>query len=145
MVSANQKFNLMRLLMPDQNRWPYRQVTSTVYFFYPNVILMVESYGVDLLRIFPLADSPSSSRTIHTWYIQPKIQKYFVDSGTSYDERFGRFRESVEQEDYVMGAEIQKNAESGIQSEIVLGRNELALQHFHNAHRLGVGRDLLHV
>ena len=145
MVSANQKYGLMRFLVPDQSRWPYRQITSTVYFFYPNVIMMVESYGVDLLRIFPLDDSPLSSRTIHTWYIQPKIQQHFIDSGVSYDERFGRFRDVVEQEDYAVGANIQKNAECGIQTEIVLGRNELALQHFHNAHRLGVGRELLPV
>ena len=44
-----------------------------------------------------------------------------------------------------MAVEIQVNAELGIQSEIVLGRNEGALQHFHNAHRLAVGRDLLPV
>ena len=44
-----------------------------------------------------------------------------------------------------MLAEIQVNAERGIQSEIVLGRNEVSIQHFHNAHRVGLGRDLLRV
>ena len=41
--------------------------------------------------------------------------------------------------------DIQKNAERGLQSTIVFGRNEPALQHIHNAHRSGLGRDLLPV
>ena len=41
-----------------------------MYFLYPNVVMLVDTFGVDLLRIFPLADSPSKSRT-HTWYIHP--------------------------------------------------------------------------
>ena len=145
MVIANQKFDLVRMLMPDMSRWPYKQITSTVYFLYPNVIMMVDTFGVDFLRIFPLEDSPSKSRTIHTWYISPSIQQYFTDHTTTYEDRLRRFRDSVENEDYVMGAEIQINAERGIQSEIVLGRNEVSLQHCHNAHRLALGRDLLSV
>ena len=44
-----------------------------------------------------------------------------------------------------MMEDIQVSAERGIQSQIVFGRNEPALQHIHNAHRLGLGRDLLPV
>ena len=83
MVFANRKIDLMRLFMPIQSRWPYKQITSTVYFFYPNVIMMVDAFGVDLLRIFPLGGSPSQSRTIHAWYIDPKIQKHFEEQGMS--------------------------------------------------------------
>lgn len=145
MVFANRKIDLMRLFMPIQSRWPYKQITSTVYFFYPNVIMMVDAFGVDLLRIFPLGGSPSQSRTIHAWYIDPKIQKHFEEQGMSYEDRLLRFREVVEKQDYAMLEEVQVNAECGIQSEIVLGRNEAALQHIHNMHRLGLGRDLLPV
>ena len=145
MVVANQKFNLMRMLMPFPERWPYKQVTQTVYFLYPNVIMMIDSFGVDFLRIFPLNESPSHSRTIHTWYIDAKVQKQFQAQGLSHEDKLKLFRESVEQEDYVMGADIQRNAELAIQEEIVLGRNEGSLQHFHNVHRLALGRELLQV
>ena len=145
MVFANQKIDLMRMLMPNRSLWPYRQVTATVYFFFPNVIMMVDAFGVDVLRIFPLEGSPSKSRTIHTWYIDPKVKQHFMDHGISVDDRLQRFRDAVENEDYVMAADIQTNAECGNQSEMVLGRNEAALQHCHNALRLGVGRDPLPV
>ena len=145
MVAANQRFNLMRMLIPDLGRWPYKQITSTGYFFFPNVIMAVGAMGVDVSRIFPLEGSPSKSRTIHTWYIDPKVQKYFIDQAMSYEDRNRVFMGIVENEDYVMAKSIQINAERGIQSQIVFGRNEPSLQHIHNAHRLGLGRDLLPV
>lgn len=55
------------------------------------------------------------------------------------------FRDAVEKEDYAMGEDVQLNAEMGIQADILLGRNEGALHHFHNVHRSGIGRDLLPV
>ncbi len=143
MVVANQRFNLMRLVMPNMSLWPYRQITSTMYFLYPNVIMLVDTFGVDLLRIFPLEDSPTKSRTIHTWYIHPNVQQHFKTHGMSYEDRLRTFRDAVAKEDYVMGEDVQLNADMGVQSEILLGRNEGALQHFHNAHRSGIGLDLL--
>ena len=145
MVAANKKFDLVRMLMPAMDAWPYRQITSTTYFIYPNVIMLVDTFGVDLLRIFPLADSPTKSRTLHTWYIHPNIKRHFETHGMSYGDRLRTFREAVAEEDYAMGEDVQVNADIGIQSEILLGRNEGALQHFHNAHRSGMGRDLLPV
>ena len=145
MVVANQKFNLLRMLLPFPERWPYKQVTSTVYFLYPNVIMMIDSFGVDFMRIFPLNDSPSYTRTIHTWYIDPKVQKRFEEENLSHEDKLRVFRESVEQEDYAMGADIQVNAELEVQREIVFGRNEASLQHFHNVYRSALGRELLKV
>ena len=145
MVVANQKLNLMRFSMPNMEHWPYKQITVTTYFFYPNVLMMVDTFGVDLLRIFPLEDSPGKSRTIHTWYIHPNVQKLFKTHGRSYEDRLSTFRDAVGKEDYAMGEDVQLNAEMGVQSEILLGRNEGALHHFHNAHRSGIGRDLLPV
>ena len=143
MVVANKKLNLMRMLLPDMSSWPYTQITSTVYFLYPNVIMTIDASGVDVIRIFPLDNSPSSSRTVHTWYIDPNLRPHFEDGDFSYEDRLRTFRESVENEDYKMAEEVQVNAEYGIQSDIVLGRNEAALQHFHNTRRAALGRELL--
>lgn len=145
MVAANQKLHLMRMLMPRAEKWPYTQITTTLYFFYPNVIMVVGGVGVDVFRIFPLEGSTSKCRTIHTWYVDPKVQKHFTGNGMSYADRLEKFVEVVENEDYAMAEKIQANAERGIQSEMVLGRNEPALQHFRNAHRLGLEREPLPV
>ncbi len=100
---------------------------------------------INLMRIFPLGGSPSQSRTVHTWYIDPKIQKHFEEHGMSYEDRLARFRDVVENQDYAMLEEVQLNAERGIQSKVVSGRNEAALQHFHNVYRSETGREQLQV
>ena len=94
---------------------------------------------------FSVGDSPSNSRTVHTWYISPKVQPRLKEFGYSYEERAARFGEVIVNEDYETIANIQLNAERGAPSEVLLGRNEMALQHIHNTLRLAVGRDLLPV
>ena len=107
--------------------------------------MMMDAFGVDLMRVFPLDDSPSKSRTVHTWYIDPNIRKHFKEHGMSYEDRLVRFREVVENQDYAMLEEVQVNADRGIQSEVVFGRNEAALQHFHNVYQSEIGREPLPV
>ena len=141
----NQKLDLMRFLTSDTKRWPYPQIVTTLYYLYPNVIMMVDSFGVDLLRFFPLENSPSKSRTVHTWYISPKVQPRLKEFGYTYEERASRFGEVIVNEDYELIANIQFSAERGTPSEMLLGRNEGALQHIHNALRSAVGHDLLPV
>ena len=145
MVIANPKINLVRMLMPQPETWPYKQTTTTVYFVFPNVIMLIDAFGIDFLRVFPLDSSPSKARTIHTWYITPKMRDRFKENNMSFEDRLARFRESVEMEDYTIGAHIQANAECGIQEEILLGRNEGSLQHFQNVRRAALGRKLLEV
>ena len=128
---------------PNQDQWPFRQLTLCVYFIYPNVILLVDPVGVDVLRIFPQENSPSKSRTMHTWYVEPETKEYFVNYAISFRARFDGFNNVIEEEDYWVAATTQKNAETGIQSEIIFGRNEPALHHYHNVHRLGLGREPL--
>mgnify|MGYP002047708357 CR=1 FL=1 len=53
------------------------------------------------------------------------------------------FKSTVENEDYVMGEMQQKAAESGLLKEIIFGRNEPALHHFHNNYRAALGQPLL--
>lgn len=145
MVVVNQRFNLMRLFMPVMEQWPYRQIALTSYYLYPNVIMLVDMFGIDVLRFFPLEDSPVKSRTVHTWYVHPNVQQHFETNGTSYEDRLRTFRDAVAKEDYVMGEDVQLSADMGVQTEILLGRNEAALQHFHNVRRTAMGRDLLPV
>ena len=45
------------------------------------------------------------------------------------------FRSTIEMEDYVMGEMQQRSAQNGLLKEIIFGRNEPALHHFHNSYR----------
>ena len=144
-VFPSQKLDLMRFLSVNMDRWPYPQIVTTMYYLYPNTIMIVDSFGVGLLQFFSIEGSPSKSRTIYSWYINPKLQPLFEEAGYSYEESASRFEDVVVNEDYKMIENVQLNAERGTSPEILLGRNEAALQHIHNILRSGVGRDLLPV
>ncbi len=117
--------------------WPYRWITLNVYFVFPNVILLVDPAGVDVLRMYPDAEDPSRSRTHHSFYMNPELPARLAAEGKapSDESRFVGFNRVVVDEDYVSAASIQANALSGAQSHFTFGRNEPALHHYHNAHR----------
>ena len=147
MVFANPKrFAEFGAAFENLREWPFRLATLTVYFIYPNTILLVDPYAVDVLRMFPEGDDPRRSRTAHSYYVPANVKAYFEDPEhpeRDYAERFVGFNNVVLNEDYKMAEYTQRSADAGIQSHVLFGRNEPALLHYHNAHRDGLGRPLL--
>ena len=146
MVFAYNRFPEVAKAVPDPKQWPFRVMTLSVYFIYPNTIFLVDPYAVDVLRIFPDADNPARSTTAHSYYVLPEVKAHFEDPAhpeRSYEDRFEGFNHIIMNEDYRMAESTQRCADAGIQSHILFGRNEPALLHYHNAHRRGLGRPLL--
>ena len=63
------------------------------------------------------------------------VYEFNAQRGPSLQGSFEVFKSTIEQEDYVMGALQQRTAESGQLKEVILGRNEPALHHFHRNYR----------
>ena len=146
MVFAYNRFPEIAKAVPDQNQWPFRMMTLSVYFIYPNTIFLVDPYAVDVLRMFPDPDNPAKSTTAHSYYVQPEMKAYIEDPEhpeRAYEDRFEGFNHVIMNEDYKMAESTQRSADAGIQSHILFGRNEPALLHYRNAHRRGLGRPLL--
>jgi len=120
-------------------QWPYRWITTNVYFLYPNVIFLVDPAGVDILRMYPDNNSPSKSRTHHSYYMNPDFEEEARRSNEPVESRFPGFNKIIVDEDYLVAASTQANALSGAQSHYLFGRNEPALHHYHNTHRRGLG------
>ena len=136
-----QRFEQLGEATPNLNEWPFRSMTLSVYFIYPNTIFLVDAAAVDVVRIFPDGDNPGRSRTAHSFYITERARRHFA--GHLFEERFEGFNAVVQKEDYNMAASTQRCADAGIQAEVLFGRNEPALLHYHNMHRSGLGRPLL--
>ena len=134
-----------------EEEWRYRYMTLNVYFLYPNAIFLVDALGLDLLRMYPDPNNPGKSTTCHRFYYNPEILRYFekVKEETGEDQkpetRFKGFNEIVVDEDYAMAELTQVGATSGAQTHYWFGKNEPALQHYHNAHRKGLGLSELEV
>ena len=106
---------------------------------YPNVIFLVDPAGVDILRMYPDNNSPSMSRTHHSYYMNPDFEEEARRSNEPVESRFPGFNKIIVDEDYLVAASTQANALSGAQSHYLFGRNEPALHHYHNTHRRGLG------
>ena len=133
--------------LPVQD-WPFRRLTLSVYFVYPNTIFLVTPEAVHVVRIFPDGDDPGRSRTAHSLYVTPDAKARLddpADTEWTVEDRFQSFNHVVFEEDYRTAEATQRTAEAGVLDHILFGRNEPALPHYHNAHRRGLGRPLLQV
>ncbi|MDE0350052.1 MAG: aromatic ring-hydroxylating dioxygenase subunit alpha [Gammaproteobacteria bacterium] len=126
--------------------WPFRSMTLSVYFVYPNTIFLVTPEAVHVVRIFPDGEDPGRSRTAHSLYVSPEAKVRLddpADTEWTLEGYFQSFNHVVFEEDYRTAEATQRTAEAGVLDHILFGRNEPALPHYHNAHRRGLGRPLL--
>jgi len=157
-VTANRGLEQLRDLPEEQ--WNISNATFVLYYLFPNIQLIVNENSVTLIRIYPDRENPSRSVTKVAFYYSPEItarNEALTRQGTSaettsanvydYESRRGNqqineleasmevFRSTIEHEDYLMGEMQQRAAENGQLKEILFGRNEPALHHFHSSYR----------
>jgi phenylpropionate dioxygenase-like ring-hydroxylating dioxygenase large terminal subunit len=123
--------------------WPFHWITTTIYFFFPNIILLREPEGFDLVRIYPDENSPGKSRSHFSFYRGKQDMLEHFGGSVPEESHYEGFNRVVRDEDYWAAASSQLGAESGAQTHVTFGRNEPALHHYHNAHRRGLGLPLL--
>lgn len=156
-VTANHGMEAMRSLPEAQ--WDIARCTFVLYHLFPNVQLITSRFSTTLIRIYPDKDNPGRSTTQISFYFAPELAEEANDVGdapapkadaysfqqerASLSASLEVFKSTVENEDYVMGEMQQRVAESGLLKEIIFGRNEPALHHFHNNYREALGQPLL--
>lgn len=156
-VTANHGIETMRSLPPKD--WDIGHCTFVLYHLFPNIQLIVSKESTTLIRIYPGQKQPGQSLTRVSFYYAPDIARQITEADAQRSEevnvyanedRQGAnahslaaslevFKSTIENEDYVMGEMQQKAAESGLLKEILFGRNEPALHHFHNNYREALG------
>lgn len=150
-VTASRGIDRLRTL--PEAEWRVEGATFVLYHLFPNIQLICSTESATLIRIYPDPADPGRSITRVSFYFSPETAAQAaardaagVDPRAVYDpsdERRGPslkssfkvFKSTIEQEDYVMGALQQRTAESGQLKEVILGRNEPALHHFHRNYR----------
>lgn len=156
-VTANRGLEEMRQL--PESEWDIGKCTFVLYHLFPNVQLITSRASTTLIRIYPVKGEAGRSVTRISFYYAPELAEEALDVGVdastdndAYEYKGARasltsalevFKSTVENEDYVMGEMQQQAAESGLLKEIIFGRNEPALHHFHNNYREALGEPLL--
>ncbi len=158
-VTANRGIDKLREL--PQAEWRISHGTFVLYHLFPNIQLIADSQTVTLIRIYPDPKNPGRSISRISFYFTPEViemsqleesQDLSQEDVYNYEQRAQTgavaslqaslevFRSTIEQEDYVMGEMQQLAAENGTLKEIIFGRNEPALHHFHNNYREALGQ-----
>ena len=161
-VTANRGID--RIRTQPEAEWDITHGTFVLYYLFPNIQLIVNSQNVTLIRIYPDQDNPGRSVSRISFYFTPeavalaeaqKDQALKPEEVYDYESRSSGetantleaslevFRSTIEMEDYLMGEMQQKAAATGMLKEIIFGRNEPALHHFHNSYREALGQPAL--
>lgn len=141
------------------NEWNLGSVASTLYYIFPNIQFTHGKQAQSLIKMYPAAGQPSKSLTRIDHYFYPDALAVLqetkarggdvVSAETTYrrEEKHQRntpldlsglteiFSSTVEKEDYEMGVQQQANIETGVVKEVIFGRNEPALHHYHKTFR----------
>ena len=156
-VTANYGIDALR--EKPESDWYIGDGTFILYHLFPNIQFLVDKQTATLIRIYPDENNPGRSVTRISFYYTPEVIEAVaaeknagadIDDVYDYSGRQGMiggveasmevFYSTVEREDYVMGEMQQRAAETGMLKEIIFGRNEPALHHFHSNYREALGQ-----
>lgn len=124
---------------PEES-WHINDGAFPVYYMFPNVQVNVGQATVILVRVYPHGADPHRSFSRISFYARPDA----LDNGdNTIAELATRFAEVIRDEDYVAAASSHRGLQSGFLKEMVFGRNEPALHHYHNTYRAALGMEPL--
>ena len=146
MILCKKAIDDMRLLPEDE--WDITVAGLPVYWVFPNVILMPFEVGVFLVRAIPDRDDPGRHVSKIDFYLhRDKLDQAAANMGVADLTEVATniattFSEVIRDEDYVMSSSQQTSANGAALDQIVFGRNEPALHHYHNTYRRMLGLDI---
>lgn len=158
-ITANRGIDAMR--EKPESEWNIHHSTFVLYHLFPNIQFITSPQTSTLIRIYPHPDGPGRSVTKVSFYYSAEALAAAEESAANFDASkvyefkgdgprassleasLEVFHSTIEKEDYVMGEMQQIAAASGQLKEVMFGRNEPALHHFHNNYREALGQPLL--
>ncbi len=152
--------SIARLRGKPRADWRIDHVTTVLYYLFPNVQITMSERQITLFRIYPVPGRPGRSRTRVSHYFSAAAleqvasgSKTVIDASNVYDlsARDGNaivaveaameiLDSTVEHEDFHMAELTQAGVASGAVEQLVFGRNEAPLQHFHDTFRAALGQ-----
>ena len=136
MILCKRDIDAMRLLPEEQ--WDITVAGLPVYWIFPNVILMPFRAGVFLVRAYPTPGDPGRHLSRVDFYMKSELADATGPEAAEINEFITNiaqgFAEIIRDEDYVMGESQQAAANAGALDEILFGRNEPALHHYHDTY-----------
>lgn len=125
-----------------ESAWRIEQGGFPVYFLFPNVEINVGDGRVALVRVYPDPKNPGRSISRVSYYFRRDV----LEANPGFAQVFAEgFTAIVAAEDYATGETTQRALASGLQDQLLFGRNEPPLHHYHNTFRRELGMEPLPV
>src|SRR5262249_13000084 len=124
---------LERLKSVPEETWDLMWNTTLIYSLFPNTIFMVQGDHVELARIFPSENRVDRAVMELSLYV-PKAATG-AEEKTHWEKNMQLVLDVVTGEDFPAGRSIQMGLASGAQEQVVYGRNEPAMIHYHRSLR----------
>lgn len=120
--------------LPESER-NFRPHVIAIYQLFPNTIIVWQVDHIEIWRAFPDRDDPGRCEIEFTLY-----KPAGSDRPAAYWEKNRDIAiRTVMEEDFPLGERMQIGFESGATEEVVYGRNEPSLVHFHSSIRSALG------
>ena len=131
--------------LPKQ-QWNIAVATLPAYYIFPNIQLLPTVDGCFFIRIYPHEGNPRRHTSRITFFLRRGVTEMSEGSEAraAQEKTLAQmFAAIIRDEDYVMSASQQTSANSGALQEVIFGRNERPLHHYHNTYRAALGMEPL--
>lgn len=119
-----------------ESEWRIEAGGFPVYFLFPNVIINVGDRRIAVVRVYPDPQDVGRSISRISYFFSPEVLAENPEFAIAFSEGFTRV---VAAEDYATCETTQRALASGLLKEVLFGRNEPPLHHYHNTFRKALG------
>lgn len=110
----------------DPETWRIVPHATIIYRLFPNAVLLSQGPHIECYRFFPDPERPDTT-VCRLTFASPAGDQ----SDRDWDEALRLALGVLDREDFLMMEGVQANLASGMQREVMFGRNEIGLQNFH--------------
>ena len=129
MIGARRTIEKLREL--PQSEWNLIPYSAMIYVLFPNTLFIMQGDHLETWHVYPVGNNVDESVMYVSLYTPEAAT---TDSAKRHwDRNMELLMATVDKEDFPISEGIQRGFYSGAQDEILFGRNEPALQHFHRS------------
>ena len=135
MIAARRTIDTLRELPEAQ--WELIPYTAVICVLFPNNVFVMQGDHLETWHVYPSGDNPDECVMYASLYTPEPAKS--ESARRHWDRNMDLLMATVEKEDFPLSEGIQRGFHSGAQEEVLFGRNEPSLVHFHSSIRNALG------
>jgi len=137
LIAARRTIEKLREL--PESEWNLIPYSAVIYVLFPNNVFVMQGDHLETWHVYPAGDNPDESVMYASLYT-PELAAT-ESARRHWDRNMDLLMATVEKEDFPLSEGMQRGFYSGAQEEVLFGRNEPSLQHFHKSVTAALAED----